>query len=277
MNQYDPTIENTEENIAPKAVEETAEKSAAETAPVAPAAPKVKPRPLTRRYNKRGRRRGKYAYAAPLGMLISFLSIVGVVALIVSGVGAVRNATDTTELGEEIYYYLEPLLMYSPTPFEGVEEEQDAFLNAAAYRVMQAEQIRMLREKDETCAYPVDESGRIAVPVEEVVEAYQILFGASATPTHRSIEESSLTYSEADGCYYVPFETLNNGSRPVIDYVKRSIYTCEIRIGFVPLADIGLDEHGNEMEPTVEMATYFQTYTLKLANGEYYIYSCRDE
>lgn len=234
-------------------------------------------RPVTRRYNKRGQRRGKYAYAAPLGVLISLLSIVGVVAIVLSGIGAVRNATDNTELGEDLYYYLEPLLMYSPTPFEGVATEQDAFLNAAAYRIMQAEQIRMLREKDETCAYPVDDSGRIVVPAEEVVDTYKVLFGADATLTHRSIEESGLTYSEADDCYYVPFETLNNGARPVIDYVKRGMKSCEIRIGFVPQTDIGLDEHGNQMEPTVEMATYFQTYTLKLADGSYYIYSCMDE
>ena len=272
MSQYDPTIENTEESTVAVAEEETPAVVTEETPASADAA-----RPVTRRYNKKGRRRGKYAYAAPLGMFISLLSIIGVVAIIMTGIGVVRNATDPTQLSEEIYYFLEPLLMYSPTPFEGVAEEQDAFLNAAAYRVMQEEQIRMLREKDETCAYPVDDSGRIAVPVEEVVTAYQILFGADATLTHRSIEESSLTYSEADGCYYVPFETLNNGARPVIDYVKRSMKTCEIRIGFVPQTDIGLDEHGNEVEPTVEMATYFQTYTLKLADGSYYIYSCIDE
>lgn len=272
MSEYDPTIENTEETVP--AVEEEDKAPEAEKA----SAPQKPVRPVTRRYNKRGRRVGKYAYAAPLGMLISLLSIIGVVAIIVSAVNGVRRATDTAQLQEEIYYYLEPLLMYSPTPFEGVEQEQDAFLNAAAYQVMQAEQIRMLREKDEVCAYPVDDNGRIAVPEEEVVDAYRILFGDAATPTHRSIEASSLTYSEADNSYYVPFETLNNAYQPVIEYVKRSMYTCEVRVGFVPVTDIGLDEHGNEMEPTPEMATHFQTYTLRLGdNNEYYIESCRDE
>lgn len=265
MNQYDPTTENIED-VTPAVTEET-------SAP----APQAASRPVTRRYDKKGRRRGKYAYAAPLGMLISLLSIIGVIAIVVSGIGTVRNATDTTALGEEIYYFLEPLLIYSPTPFEGVAAEQDAFLNAAAYRVMQAEQIRMLREKDETCAYPVDDNGRIVVPVEEVVEAYQILFGADAVPVHRSIADSGLTYSEADASYYVPFESLTSASRPVIDYVHRGFRHCEIRIGFVPLTDIGLDDHGNEMKPTIDMATHFQTYTLKVANGEYYIYACRDE
>ena len=90
-------------------------------------------RPVTRRYNKRGKRRGKYAYAAPLGVLISLLSIVGVVALIVTGVSAIRKATDTSVLKEEIYYFLEPALVYTLAPFDSAATtEQDAFLHAAA-------------------------------------------------------------------------------------------------------------------------------------------------
>ena len=264
MNQYDPTIENTED-VTPAVAEEAAP------------APQVASRPVTRRYDKKGRRRGKYAYAAPLGLLISLLSIIGVIAIVVSGVGAVRNATDPTELGEEIYYFLEPLLMYSPTPFEGVSAEQDAFLNAAAYRVMQAEQIRMLREGDEICIYPVDDNGRIAVPVEEVTASYQTLFGDDALLTHRSVEDSGLEYSESDACYYVPFETVNTGYRPVIEYIKRRPSAYEVRIGYVPNTDIRLDEHGNEIEPTPDMASHFQIYTLhRHKDGTYHITACAD-
>ena len=93
-NQYDPAIENTEETIAEIAVETASAEEAA-----SPAAP-VKRRPVTRRYNKKGRRIGKYAYAAPLGMLISFLSILGVVAIIISGIGAIHDARLLKHRGE---------------------------------------------------------------------------------------------------------------------------------------------------------------------------------
>lgn len=86
-----------------------------------------------------------------------------------------------------MYYFLQPLMFYNPTPFEDVAEtEQDAFLNAAAYRVSLAEQVRMLRENDENCAYPVDDQGRIAVPTEEIEASYRALFGpdAPAQPPH---------------------------------------------------------------------------------------------
>lgn len=237
-------------------------------------------RPVTRRYNKRGKRRGKYAYAAPLGVLISLLSIVGVVALIFTGVSAIRKATDTSVLKEDIYYFLEPALVYTLAPFDSAATtEQDAFLNAAAYRVMQAEQIRMLREEDEICIYPVDDNGRIAVPVEEITASYQALFGDDALLTHRSIEDSGLEYSDSDACYYVPFETVNSGYHPVIDYIKRRSSTYEVRIGFVPNTDIRLDEHGNEIDPTPDMAAHFQIYTLHRHkdDGTYHIAACADE
>lgn len=241
-------------------------------------AEKPKKRPVTRRYNRRGKRRGRYAYAAPLGMLISLLAIVGVVALVVTGIGAVQKASDTSGMKEEIYYFLEPVLTYTPTSFADIANtEQDAFLNAAAYRVMQAEQIRMLREGDETCRYAVDDMGRIAVPVTEVVASYRVLFGRDAVLTHRSVEDSSLTYSEADNCYYVPFNVVNSGYKTVIDSIKRkgsSAYL--VRIGFVPNASILLDEHGVEMEPTIDMAAHCQTYTLTRVGESYYVSACAD-
>lgn len=271
MNQYDPTIDNTEEVTAVVAEEE----APAVTKKPAPAAPT---RPVTRRYNKRGRRVGKYAYAAPLGMLISLLSIIGVVAIVMSGIGAVRNATDTTQLGEDVYYFLEPLLMYSPAPFDGVAEEQDAFLNAAAYRVTLAEQNRMLMTGDEYPQYPVEqEMNCYIVPVEVVEESYAALFGSKAKLTHRTIEESGIEYSESDDCYYIPYWEANTGYEIVIDTIKKSRKNYVVRVGFVPVTDIKYDEHGETIAPTVEQATYFQTYTLTRDGDTYFIKSCEDK
>lgn len=235
-------------------------------------------RPTTRRYNKRGKRRGKYAYAAPLGMLISLLAVVGVIALVITGINAIRRSTDTSALEEELYYFLEPVLVYTPAAFEdiAVAEEQDVFLNAATYRVMLAEQIRMLREGDETTQYAVDDNGRLAVPVAEIDASYDALFGTAAPLTHRSLDDSGLSYSEADDVYYVPFEVANTGYRVVVDTVKRKGNTYLVRVGYVLNTDILLDEHGNEIKPTADMATHYQTYTLTRTEESYYISACAD-
>ncbi len=234
--------------------------------------------PATRRTGKNGRRRGKYAYAAPLGVFITLLSLVGAMAIIFGGIGLVRRATDTTALKEELYYYLEPLMFYNPTPFEDITtaEAQDAFLNAAAYRVSNAENLRMILEKDENCRYPVDDHGRIAVPVAEVEASYAALFGPDAPLTHRTVSEDGLTFSDGDQCYYVPFSTLGSSYRGVVDTVKRSSKRYTVRVAYVANNDIRLDEHGKEMAPLVEDATYFQTYTLTKLDDSYYVSACAD-
>ncbi|MBQ1202441.1 MAG: hypothetical protein II363_04835 [Clostridia bacterium] len=239
----------------------------------------VSNQPVTRRYNRHGKRRGKYAYAAPLGMLISTLALVGALALVFSGISAVRKVTDTTtNMGETMYYFLEPLLHYNPTPFEDITQtEQDAFLKAATYRVSLAEQNRMLKEADENCRYPVDDSGRIVVPVKEIEESYNALFGSASPLTHRSLEEENLLFSDADDCYYVPFQSLNSGYKPVIDYIKQRGTTFTVRIGFVANKDIKIDDHGNEITPTADMATYYQTYTVIQYPGGYYVNACKDD
>lgn len=243
--------------------------------------PAEESRPVTRRYNKRGHRRGKYAYAAPVGFLVSLLSIVGVIAIIMSVVGFIQKKNDDTALKEELYYYLEPLLIYSPEPFsDAAKQEQDAFLNAAAYRVMMAENIRMLREGAEYPKYPVDENYRIAVPVEEIEASYAELFGKKAKLTHRTIEGSGLEYSKADDCYYVPFLEVSSGYVFVIDDVKQAKDRYEVRVGFVPVTDIKYDEHGETIAPTAEQATHFQIYTLSLTEKKgdtYFIRGCKDE
>lgn len=236
--------------------------------------------PKQTRYNKKGQRRGKYAYAAPLGMVISLLCVIGVVAVLFAGVTGIRRLADTTALQEEMYYYLEPVLVYTPEAFDNTNiAPQDAFLNAAAYKVMLAEQVRMLREGDESSVYSVDDNGRIGVPMEEIEKSYQALFGPDAKLEHRSIEGSNLEFDESDGTYYVPFETASTANRAVIDYVKKRGGAYEVRVGYVPITDIRLDEHGKAIDPTADMATHFQTYTLtrnKKADT-YYIRSCKDQ
>ena len=214
-----------------------------------------------------------------LGLLISVLSIIGAVTVVSSIIGAIVESADTTYLHDEMYYYLEPMMFYAPEPFEdGAKNPQDVFLNAAAYRVMTAEQIRMLRENDESCVYAVDDNGRIAVPAEEIEASYKALFGPEAKPEHKSLEDSGLEYDESDACYYVPFQTPNSMEQPIVVSVEEDSDQYVVRLGFVPANDIKLDEYGRAMEPTEEMATHFKTYILnRQEDGSYYIFACKDE
>ncbi len=247
------------------------------TAETAEAARTEETRP-SRRYDRQGFRRGRYGYAAPVGWLISVLCLVGAVAIVMGGVSLFHRPGNDEALKEEFYYYLEPVLSYTPEPFEDVTlVEQDAFLQAAAYRVSLAEQNRMLSENDESCRYAVDDAGRIVVPVSELEAAYDALFGTLSPLTHRSLEADNLLYSAADKCYYVPFQSLQTGYTPVVDTVKKKGDTYTVRVGFVANKDVKINEHGKQVPPTADMATYVQVYTLKKAVTGYYIQSCANE
>lgn len=238
------------------------------------------------RYDKQGNRRGKVRYAAAVGRFISFFCVIGIITVLWGGIWAIRQSSDIDTLKEELYYFLEPVLAYTPEPFEDITtaEEQDAFLDAAAYRVSIAEQIRMMQEQQKNsnaevvCNYAVDDQGRLAIPVEEIEASYRALFGADAPLTHRSVEENALTYSQADNCYYVPFNELLTGYQPVIESVKRRSNSYVVHVGFVANNDISIDAHGNQIAPTADMASYFQTYTLKRTTEDtYYITACAHE
>lgn len=254
-------------------------------AEIAPEAAEAAEPTASARYNKQGNRRGQVKYAATVGRLVSLLSVIGLIAVVWCGIWCIRQTTDTSALKEELYYFLQPVLAYSPEPFENIADtEQDEFLDAAAYRVSIAEQIRMMQEQQKNsnaevvCNYAVDDQGRIAIPVEEIEASYRALFGPDAKLTHRSVEENALTYSAADNCYYVPFNELMTGYQPVIESIKRRSGSYIVRVGFVANNDITIDDHGNQVAPTADMASYFQTYTLKrTAEDTYYILSCAHE
>ena len=61
--------------------------------------------------------------------------------------------------------------------------------------------------------------------------------------------------------------------------LDRTFSAYTVRVGFVKNADVQLDEYGNEVPPTEEDATFFQTYTLTRdkENKTFYVRSCVNE
>lgn len=223
------------------------------------------------RVDKNGQRRGKYKWAAPVGFLTTILAIVGVVAVIATGVGMVRELTDDTALRDEIQYFLQPLTAYNPIPdFDDVNEEDiDELLRAAVWRITEAERIRMLREKDDNTKYELDNNGRLIVPVAEVEAAYKALFGENAVLNNRTLGEDDVEYSETNKTYFVPFNFVTSLHQPVIDTIRRSGNEYQVRVAFVASTDLQVDERGNTIAPTPDMAAFAQIYVLKRVDGQF--------
>lgn len=225
------------------------------------------------RVDKNGQRRGKYRWAAPVGFLTTVLAIIGVVAVIATGVNMVRELTDDTALREEIYYFLQPLTAYNPIPdFDNVNEEDiDELLRAAVWRITETERIRMLQEKDENTKYELDNNGRLIVPVAEVEASYKALFGADAVLNNRTLGEDDVEYSETNKTYFIPFNFVTSLHVPVIDTIRRNGNEYQVRVAFVSSADLEVDDHGNTLPGTPDMAAFSQIYVLKRVDGEFIV------
>lgn len=216
------------------------------------------------------RRRRRVRYAAPLGFLVLFFALIGVISVIVGIVQWAIRSGDDTALRDELYTFLDPIMQFCPSEFESVEtaEDADTLFLSAVYRVSEAERIRQLREKDEECAYPTAEGDklyRMVVPQAVIEEAYQTLFGDVAL-MHRTIGE--VEYKSDEGVYYVPRTFNTSGYTPVLGTLKKSRSVYSVQVAYVANADVEVDERGQTIPPTVKMAKYSQLYKVeKTENG----------
>ena len=211
----------------------------------------------------RVKRHRRIRYAAPLGFLVLLFALIGVISVVITAIGWIVQANDDTALREELYTFLDPVMQFCPSEFDSVDvtEDADPLLLAAVYRVSEAERIRQLRERDEECAYPVEETQyRMIVPQTTIEESYRYLFGEAAL-THRTIGD--VEYKTENNCYYVPMTINTSGYKPVLGKIthKKDVYT--VQVAYVSVADIQYDERGNAIEPTVDMAKYSQRYTVR--------------
>lgn len=231
------------------------------------------------RFDKGGRRRGRFSWAAPLGLIMSLLAVIGAIALIIGAVQVFDYITDDTALRDEAYYFLQPLMAYNPVPdFDDINEEDiDQLLQAAVWRITDAERIRMLREKDDNTVYELDSNGRLIVPVAQIEESYTYLFGKDAKLNHRSLKDEDLEYSEANACYYVPFNFINSLHQPILDSISRRGGTYYVRVAYVSINDLQVDEHGNTITPTADMASFEQMYVLKRHDGHFIVTAVGEE
>lgn len=234
------------------------------------------------RTDQNGYRRGKHAYAAPLGCVMLVLSLAGVVFLSLLGVRVFQYFTDDTALRAELFDFLEPVVQYQPAAFADINgTDQNAPLMAAIYRITEAERIRQLQQKTYDNSYPLDELGRMIVPVAEVEASYAYLFGPDAAPKHRTMGgdpgmSMTFEYDEAGGCYYVPMYSSASMYEGVLDILKKKGNIVQVRIGYVPVANIEIDNKGNPVPVTPDQAEYFQTFTVQQTETGWMIVSASD-
>ncbi len=239
------------------------------------------PSSASRRFSKRGTRRGRYGKNAVIGLVVLVFAVIGVISTITGSIRMVQKMRDTSHLSEDMYYSLLPLMQYTPTAFESVEKaEQAPLIQAALYSVTNREWIRQQQDPNYVTPYTTDEFGRTIVPIDAVTDAYHALFGKDYTPQYATFGVEgdsyfSFEYEEDKGHYHVPQQS-SGAFEPVIGTIQRAGDTFIVQVGYVHLQDVTVDDHGNKVID-MQKATYRQYYTVEHTEDGYIIRAVADE
>lgn len=214
--------------------------------------------PMTKKSTKKTRH---VRYAAPLGFFVLVFAVIGVISVITGTARWIAGLNDDTALREELYDFLNPVMQFCPANFDdAADDEQGTLLLSAIYRVTEAERIRQLREKDDTCIYEIDtETWRMKIPKETITASFTHLFG-KVTPTHQSVGE--IEYKADEALYYVPLSISTSGYTPVLGTIRKTEEGYTVEVTYVANADIQIDEKGEAIPPAFSMGKYTQLYTV---------------
>ena len=241
-----------------------------------------KAQPKRRRRTSRGTRRGQRRFAAWIGLIVILLALVGVATVGVLSVKLIQKAADHSDLMIELRDLASPLVEYQPAAFDAPENADDTvLLQAAIFRVTEAERIRQLKEKTDAYNYATDDYGRLILPVEEINASFKTLFGESITPKHQTLGEEggvayTFEYDKANACYYVPFSVSSSLYTVSADAIKLHGNEARVRINFALTSDLPVDDYGNTMEPDSSTIDHSQWFVFREVGDGWIITAVED-
>lgn len=238
-----------------------------------PAEPELTEPEMDANHTVSGVNRGRYRFAAWVGLTVILLAIVGLISIVVLGVNLIRNAMDNTDLMNELHDQAYPLSYYQPAEFTSAEQaDQALLLRAACFSIVKKEEVRQLRESGEsyTEKYKTDECARYIVSASEITKEYQRLFGKDAKPAFQNIGSDNQKYAQFEydkekNCMYLPgpYVTSTSAYETLADDIRVQGNTARVRIGYVLKTNLQIDDLGRQLDPTADMAEFFQWYVFE--------------
>ena len=216
-----------------------------------------------------------YKLAAPLGLVVLCLALVGVISLISSGAKLLAKLNDDSAQRAEIVAAVSLVVGMDPVPFDSVE-------NAAGDFVISATMWQAINSYSaQGGVYTTNESGELVIPKSDAEVAFRQLFGPEHTlpePTGSGVGE--LRYSAENNSYLMPISALVSVASPEIPEDAKireedGVYTVPIR--YVTTDASSLNVGGTSGETT--SAADYKTLIYRLGKSEsgYYIISVQED
>ncbi len=214
------------------------------------------------------RRRKGSRVAAPIGLTILILCVVGVITLIASIVSLTQSFINNDKEKAKFERILIPVVMYDPPPFENVSTlDQPMLLQTAMWSAI-------LNNDD--AKWAKDEFNFSLIPASELDVRAANLFGPGVKLEHQTFGdyETSYFYDEENKVYSVPTTAEVALYTPKVEKITKNADEIILRVGYVPPGSVWeIDEKGNRFEPDPDK---YMNYHLQRTESGYIITALRD-
>lgn len=211
----------------------------------------------------------KNRFAFPVGVIALILAVIGLIAVIKFGIGAVKNITDNSAKKAEYEKFLTPVVMFDPDPFDDLTQADiPQLVNSAVWALLQSE--------NGTEGYAYSDGG-IVVPQADIEKYFTSLFGneIDLPSLHSSIDMSDyeITYDSAMQSYILPITGIESAYTPKVYDIEKQGSSVILTVGYIGNKAWVQIENGEMTAPEPDK---YMKITLRERNGGMYISSIQN-
>lgn len=171
---------------------------------------------------------GTHKAAFPVGLLISFLALVGLATIIVLVATGIKNLAAKNKDYTEYNKLLTPVVLIDPTGFDDVTKaDMSELIEMSIWAIIKSD--------ISPDAYPMGEGGMI-IPASDVEAQFKRLFGTEVTPVHATVEgyEYEFSYNADDATYVIPITSVVPIYTPRVIEKKETAGTVVLTVALIP-------------------------------------------
>lgn len=163
------------------------------------------------------------------GLLVLVFALTGFTGVLVQGIGYISSANERKQqkINSEYNSFLIPVVAVDPTEFDDIANaSKSELVEIAIWAILSSD-----LNPDE---YDYS-SGKLAIPVEKVNQAFYAYFGSQTEIEHQTVEGYGyeFSYDAADSVYYIPLTSIIPVYTPVVTGSAKKGEATVITVGLV--------------------------------------------
>lgn len=211
---------------------------------------------------KKRKKKRAHPWAFWLGLVISILTLIGLVTVVLAGVDTVKRITVKAKNIDEYNKMLVPVVMNDPDMFDDVSKaDMSQLLDISIWSILRGD---LSPDK-----YEYIENNMI-IPEDDVTAEYTRLFGTEVPPVHATVSGYGyeFSYNAAEKTYSIPLTGIEPTYTPRVTDVDKKSNTIVLTVAYIAGNGWAQDAQGNMIAPEPDK---YVKVTLREADGNYYI------